>query len=242
MTWVAVGSAAVAVVGSYAASENAAGAAEDAAAAGERGAQLSTAEQRRQYDLTRQDQMPWLQAGQRALQLQDNFLRGDTSGFENSAGYKFAVDQGFQGLNRGAAANGSFNSGGADADRIAFGQGLASQYADNYWNKLSARAGIGQSTASGLGTLGANMAANVGNNYMNAANARASSYQQGAAAQNQAIGTATGAIVGGLNAWGSRPQQTTQQPFAWQPQQGGWQSGTGSLGPSNGSSWNFGGG
>lgn len=235
--WVA---GATLAVGAYSANQQK-NAAEDAANAAQGAADASTAEQRRQYDLTRQDQMPWLQAGQQALQLQDNFLKGDMSGFENSAGYKFAVDQGFQGLNRGAAANGSFNSGGADADRIAFGQGLASQYADNYWNKLSGRAGIGQSTASGLGTLGANMAGNIGNNYMNAANARASSYGAKADANSQ---LAAG-IGGAFNNWNQNriaSQSNTQQPFAWQPQQGGWQSGTGSLGPSNGSSWNFGGG
>lgn len=233
------GAALVAAGAVYSASEQA-GAAKDAASAAERGTSASIAEQRRQYDLTRQDQMPWLQAGQRALQLQDNFLRGDTSGFENSAGYKFAVDQGFQGLNRGAAANGSFNSGGADADRIAFGQGLASQYADNYWNKLSARAGIGQSTASGLGTLGANMAGNIGNAHMANADAQRQSSYDRANTNSQLAGSLTGLASGYFN--NRQPQTTQQQPFAWQPQQGGWQSGTGSLGPSNGSSWNFGGG
>src|SRR6185312_14395500 len=99
------------------------------------GAQRSAAnsaigEQQREYDQTRQDQMPWLQAGQNALGLEQNYLNGDTSGFDNSPDYKFAVQQGAKQLDAGATANGNLWGGGADADRIALGQGLATHYAN----------------------------------------------------------------------------------------------------------------
>lgn len=147
-----------------------------AAKAGQKGAQQSIDEQRRQYDQTRQDQMPWLQAGNWALDEQKKFLGGDWSGFQNSPDYKFAVDQGFKGLERGFAAGGAMGSGGADADRIALGQGLATQFSSNYWSKLAGLSNTGQATANNLGTFGQNAANQIGNEYGNMANARASSY------------------------------------------------------------------
>lgn len=166
--------------GAYSANQQA-GAAEDAARADGQAGDAATAEERRQFDLTRQDQAGFLAAGNDALARQAAFLNGDMSGFQDSAQYKFAVDQGFQGLNRGLASRGAAGpggfSGGADADRIALGQGLATQYADNYWNKLAQRAGQGQQSATNLGNLGAGMAGRIGQNAFNVADARGSAYQ-----------------------------------------------------------------
>lgn len=163
--------------------------------------EMATEEQRRQFDLTRQDQMPFLDAGYDALRRQQAALDGDFSGFENSPDYLFALQQGTQALDRGAAARGGFTGGGADADRIKLGQGLASQNFGNYWNRLAGRAGQGQSSATNLGGLGMQMASNIGGNMMDAANARASSYANSANAWgnfgNQAAG-AFGSWYGGL--------------------------------------------
>jgi hypothetical protein len=176
MPW---GVAVAAVVGAYGASRQAR-AGERGANAQERASQQATEEQRRQFDLTRQDMAPWLQAGTDALGRQQAFLSGDWSGFQNSPDYKWAVDQGFKGLDRGAAAGGNLYSGGMDADRISLGQGLATQNANNYWNRLAGLSQTGQVTANQLGGYGQNMANNVGGNLMNAANARASSYMNSA--------------------------------------------------------------
>jgi hypothetical protein len=172
MPW---GVVAAAVVGAYGASQQSK-AGKAGAAAQQHASDAATAEQQREYDLSRADQLPYLQAGQDALGLQAKFLSGDMSGFENSPDYKFAVDQGLKLSDRGAASHGSLFSGGHSADLMQLGQGLASQNADNYWNKLAGRAGQGQTTAGNLGQLGANMATNIGQNMMNGANARASSY------------------------------------------------------------------
>lgn len=195
MPW---GVAVAAVVGAYGASRQ--------ARAGERGAnaqgrasQQATEEQRRQFDLTRQDMAPWLQAGRGALERQNAFLSGDWSGFQNSPDYKYSLEQGFKGLERGAAAGGNLYSGGADADRIALGQGLALQNASNYWNRLAGLSNTGQVTAGQLGQFGQNMAGAVGNNLMNAANARASSYMNSANAWAN-YGNQLGGMVG---QWGS---------------------------------------
>jgi hypothetical protein len=168
MPW-GVAAAAVAAAGSIYASNKAAGAQKKAA-------NSSIAEQQREYDQTREDQLPFLQAGQNAVNLQQQYLSGDTSGFENSPDYKFAVSQGFKGLDAGAASRGNLWGGGTDADRISLGQGLATQYANNYWNKLAGMAGQGQSSATNLGAVGQNTAGNIGSYLNNAGAATASSY------------------------------------------------------------------
>lgn len=159
----------------------------------------TVAEQQRQYDQNRQDQMPWMDAGKDALTRQNAFLNGDTSGFENSADYKFAVDQGFKGLNRGLARNGALWSGGGDADRIALGQGLATQYGNNYWAKLADRAGQGLNTAQSLGQAGQNKANSISGALGNNALARASAYQQRADANSQMASAIGGAVNKGVN-------------------------------------------
>jgi hypothetical protein len=170
----------------------------DKAADASRDANLAAIdEQRRQYDTTRDDYMPFLEAGYGALDRQNAFLSGDWSGFESSPDYKFAVDQGFKGLERGLSAGGAMGSGGADADRIALGQGLATQYAGNYWNKLAGQAGQGQAAVGTLGSLGANAANQIGGAYQNIGNARASSFQQ----KGQNYSDLAYGLGGGLNNW-----------------------------------------
>lgn len=199
----AVGLATLAV-GAYDANKSA-----KAGARGARGqeeaAAAATAEERRQFDLTRSDQLPFMEAGYDALRRQQAALEGDFSGFENSPDYQFALQQGTQQLDRGAAARGGFTGGGADADRIALGQGLASQNFGNYWNRLAGRAGQGQSAVQQLGGLGANMAGNIGNNLMGAANARASSYANSANAWNNFGQQAVGAFGSWMGSRGSQP-------------------------------------
>lgn len=198
MPW---GVAAAAVVGLYSANKQSqagkAGAAAQTAAA-----QYSTDEQRREYDQSRTDQLPFLQAGYDSLNKENAFLNGDWSGFMNSPDYAYALQQGVRASDRSAAARGALGSGGHSGDLMQLGQGLALQNADNYWNKLAGRAGQGQSTAQNLGGLGANMATNIGNNAMNAANARASSYANTANAWgnygNQLVG-AIGQYYGSRN-------------------------------------------
>jgi len=176
MSWAMVAGAAITVVGGVISSKQA-NKGNKAAAAGQ---QASIDEQRREYDHSRQDQLPWLQAGQDALGRQQAFLNGDMSGFENSPDYKFALDQGLKLSDRSAAARGSLFSGGHSADLMQLGQGLAQQNANDYWNKLAGRAGQGMTTAQNLGGLGANMATNIGNAYANIGQARQSSYNNNA--------------------------------------------------------------
>ena len=151
-------------------------AAKGAANAQKQAADAATEEQRRQFDLTRADQQPFLQAGQKAVGQMQALNSGDFSSFKQSPDFQFAFDQGLQGLDRSAAARGSLFSGGHSADVMQFGQGLASQNYNNFYNRLAGLSGTGQTSATSLGGLGANMANNIGNNLINAGNARASAF------------------------------------------------------------------
>lgn len=188
---------------SYAGSKKQADAAKEGGRAQAAGADAATAETARQYDQSRADYEPFRQTGVAATGLQNAFLAGDYSGFENSPDYAYALQQGTQALDRGAAAHLSLNSGGADADRMRFAEGLATQNADNYWAKLAGQANQGFNATSNLGTLGANAANQTGANARYAGEARASSYQ------------------GQANAWTNFANQAGQAG-AWYAGQSGW--------------------
>lgn len=169
MSWVAVGAAAVTAVGSaYSANKS--------AKAQQKGGDAAIAEQRRQYDQTREDQLPWLQAGQGALGQLQKLNAGDYSGFTDSPDYAYTRDEGMNGINRHLAAKGGFYSGGGDADRMRFLSGLASQNYNTYYNRLANLAGVGQTAANNLGSFGQSAASNIGNAQMANGQARASTY------------------------------------------------------------------
>jgi hypothetical protein len=145
-------------------------------------------EQAREFDQTQANQQPFLQAGQNAVNLQQQYLAGDTSGFQNSPDYQFAVQQGFKGANAQAAGAGNVWGGGTTANAIQLGQGLATQYANNYWNKLAGMAGQGQTSATSLGNQGQAAAGNIGNYLIGSGQANASSYAAGANSFNNTLG------------------------------------------------------
>lgn len=173
MSWVAVAvGVGTAVVGGVAQNR----AAKKAANAQNRATDASIEEQRRQFDLTRQDHMPWLDAGKSALGRLNAASTGDFSNFYRDPSYQFTLDQGIQGLDRGAAARGRLYSGGHDADRIRFASGLASQEYGNWWNRQAGLAQVGQAATSNIGSLGMGMANNISGLLMQNGQARASSY------------------------------------------------------------------
>ena len=222
MSWVLVGTAAVTVVAGAVNANQQKKAGERAADKQVGAANAATAEERRQYDLSRQDQLPFLEASYDALRRQQAALNGDFSGFESSPDYLFARDQSLQALERGAAARGGFMGGGADADRLQLANGLASQNFGNWWGRLAQRAGQGQGTAQNLAGYGAQMAGNIGNNLMNAANARASSYANTANAYNNFANQAVGAFgtwMGNRGGYGGQPTGAQRQAMA---SGGGW--------------------
>lgn len=181
MVAVAIGGAAVIGAGaSIYAGNKAAGAQKSAA-------NSAIAEQDKMYGLNSANAQPYLDAGANAVNLQNQYLAGDTSGFNNSPDYKFAVQQGTKQLDAGATAQGNLWGGGADADRISLGQGLATQYANNYWNKISGVAAQGNQASAALAGVGTNTANQIGGQYNNMGQAQASSYANQANSTNNLL-------------------------------------------------------
>lgn len=193
MSWAMVAGAAVSVVGGAINSRNQRKG-QDAAQAG---LDAATAEQARQYDQSREDMQPWLQAGQGALGQMQQLNSGDFSSFTKSPDYQFSLDQGMQALDRGAAAQGNYRSGGTDADRLAFSQGLASQNYGTFYNRLSGLAGVGQTASNNLANLGSGYADAFGRNAMAGGQLQQSGYAQRA----DNYGQVAGSLLGGFNKW-----------------------------------------
>lgn len=133
------------------------------------------------------------------------------SDFQADPGYAFRMKEGLKSLDQQAAARGGLISGNALRAAQQYGQDLGSQEYQNAYNRyrtnrsdvltpLQSILGQGQTTASELGSAGANYATNAGSNMIAAGNARASGYTGSADAWNRALGGAAGTVVSGLNA------------------------------------------
>lgn len=167
--WVAGAVVGSALIGGSAAKS----AASTQSAAADRAAEL----QNQQFQQTRQDQMPWLRAGEQALNklipLTD-YQKFGMDQFQQDPGYAFRLSEGQKALDRSAAARGGLISGSALKAATRYGQDMGSQEYQNAFNRyqternamlnpLQSLAGVGQTTATNLGTAGAANAANVGN-------------------------------------------------------------------------------
>ena len=190
-----------AVVGSSLIGANAASSAASAqSSAANRAADLQNA----QYQQTRQDQMPWMQAGQTALNaltpLATNYQKFGMDQFTQDPGYAFRLQQGQKALDASAAARGGLISGNALRAAQGYGQEMGSQEYQNAFNRyqternaqlnpLQSLAGVGQTTAAQLGQTGAANAANVGNLITGGAAANAAGMVGGANAITSGLGT-----------------------------------------------------
>ena len=194
--WVAGAVVGSAVIGSVASGK----AAKTQAASADRAADL----QYEQFLQTREDQMPWLEAGKKALNkltpLSMEYTPFGMRQFQADPGDQFRMSEGMKALERGAAARGGLLSGGTLRATQRYGQDLASQEYQNAFNRYQAErtarlqplqslAGVGQTTAQQLGQSGQTMAANVGQTMQAGAAARASGYVGQANALTGALGT-----------------------------------------------------
>lgn len=153
--------------------------------------------ERYMYEQTRQDMLPWMQAGQQALsqlgQANNTPFNFNYNAMTADPGYQFRQTEANKALERSAAARGGLFSGGTGRSLSRLNQDMASQeYGAAYnraytsrndqMNRLASMAGIGQNTASNLSQAGQNYSGNMSNIYGQAANAQAAGY--GAQAQN----------------------------------------------------------
>lgn len=138
------------------------------------------AEDRRQFDVSRQDQLPWLQSGQRALTRLE-----DPNAFQASPGYEFVRSEGMRDIGNSFAARGGAFSGNALRALAEFNSNQASMEFGNWWNRTAQQAGVGQTTANNLGVLGSQVAGRIGNRLQDAGDARASGIVNTAAIRQQ---------------------------------------------------------
>lgn len=168
-------------------------AADAAARGGREAAQLS----REQYEQQRRDQIPYMQAGTRALAQLDQLNAGDFSSFTESPDYVYTRDQAIKGLDRSAAARGTQYSGGQLAALADYSGGIANQAYGDYYNRIASLAGLGQNAAAGVGNAGMTMASQAGNAIQNAANARA----EGQIAQASTYANLGNQLSGAFGRW-----------------------------------------
>lgn len=187
--------------------------------------------QQKQADQSRADALPWMEAGKKALVayqgelgLSDEAKNGTfQSGFKETPGYQFAVNEGEKGAVNNLAALGMKNSGAALKALTRFRTGLADQTYNNYLDRLSAASQGGQATVANQNALGQNAAnsmSSLGQNFANSA---------GQTLQDKGAATASG-YVGGANAWSNALSNISNQA--------GWALGMGSKNFGNG--FNFG--
>lgn len=166
-----------------------------------------------QYNTTREDNMPWHDAGVTALgqlgeltktggQLNRRFTMED---FIKDPGYDFRMAEGAKALERSAAARGGVLGGGTLKALARYNQDFASSEVNNAYsrwnndntntyNRLAGLAGIGQQANSMNQQAGQNYVTNFSNNTMGAANASG-------AAQIAAANATANSINNGVNAW-----------------------------------------
>ncbi|MCC7462093.1 MAG: hypothetical protein IT480_06470 [Gammaproteobacteria bacterium] len=185
MTVAAVAGAAISVTGSMIAGNQAKKAAQGAANAQYYADQAAIAEQRRQYDQTREDNAPWRLAGEAAL----NRLQDPRASFQASPGYQFAFDQGQQAVERARAATGNLASGNTLTELTRYGQGMASQEYGNWWNQQAGLAGVGQNAVNQITQAGMNSANNISSALQDQGDARASGINAAGNANANMIGS-----------------------------------------------------
>lgn len=151
------------------------------AAASDRAAET----QMEMFRQTREDNAPFRDAGLRGLAGYEATLGPS---FQESPGYRFAVEEGVNAIDRGASARGLLGSGGRLRELTRFGQGMANQEFGNYQNRLASLAGIGQAATGQTNAAGMAAGQGVANTQIAGGNAQAGSIIGG-----------TNAMLGGAN-------------------------------------------
>jgi hypothetical protein len=156
-----------------------------------------------QFQQTRQDQMPFLQAGVRALgklESASDYTPFGMDQFNADPGYAFRLKEGQKALDAQAAARGGLISGNALRAAVGFGQEMGSQEYQNAFNRyqserasrlapLQSLAGVGQTTAANLGATGAANANTMGNYLTGGAASEAAGRVGAANAYTSGLGT-----------------------------------------------------
>lgn len=170
--------------------------------------------QKQQYDQTRQDQLPFIQQGQTAVNDIGSDIQNQTGfaapfNFQADPGYQFNLQQGTDAINNSAAAKGGVLNGGTLKALSQYTSGLAdttynSAYqrylagSQNSYNQLAGLANLGENATSNTGAAGAASANAQGNYLTQAGNAQAA----GAVGAGNAFDSGLGTIANGAQTFG----------------------------------------
>jgi len=178
MPWSFIIPAAASLIGGKMSSDAASSAANKTAAATDQATQL----QREMWQQQQQNQAPWLQAGQTALNaltpLATNYTPFSYNSMTADPGYQFRLSEGLKQLGHAAGARGGLVSGQTLKGLQDYAQNSASNEYTNAFNRyqteraarlqpLQSLAGVGQTAANTLGQAGQNYASSVGNALIN---------------------------------------------------------------------------
>jgi hypothetical protein len=132
--------------------------------------------QQAQQDLSQQrtDLQPWRSTGGQALGATADLMglngpdaaTAAMANFQQGPGYQWQLGQGLRAVDAGAAASGMLRSGATLKAEQTYGQGLANQSFQQYYNNLAGISGQGLTAATGGATTaqtGANLAQGAGN-------------------------------------------------------------------------------
>lgn len=170
------------------------------------GTQAGIEEQRRQFDITQGNLLPFQEAGVGALTQQQALLglsgveaqQAAFAGLEESPGQQFLRERQQRALVRNASAIGGLGGGNVRTALQEQAVGFAQQDIQNQFGRLGQLAGQGQNTAINLGQFGAQAAGNIANLGVAGAEARASGVlgaQQARAQGSQNILGAAGDLI-----------------------------------------------
>ncbi len=164
--------------------------------------------QQEMFQQTRADQMPWLEAGGRALTQLEQMM-GQAPTFEDytqSDYSKFIQEQGLKALEAKGLAGGYYNTGATSKDMMQYGQDIAGQdyqqFLGNYYQSLNpymSMAGLGQQQAQSMGQQGMQSAAQQAQYGIQGANAQAGGITGAAQAQAGGILDAADARSQGIS-------------------------------------------
>lgn len=170
--------------------------------------QQAIAEQRRQYDQSRSDFMPFLNAGTGALGSVQGLLGlsgGDVQAqlieaLKGSPAFTSRYDTGVDTILQNAAATGGLRGGNTQGSLANFGSTLLADVIQQQLGNLGGLVNIGSGTAGQLGQLGQSSAGNISNLLSQQGAARAT----GIAGQYGAWNNALSGAMGGLQDYGMR--------------------------------------
>jgi hypothetical protein len=212
MPWAAAAAGVASVAGGLISSSGAQSAANTQAQAATEAARV----QKQMFDTTQANLQPWMQGGGNALTaLQQALGIGpggggsvNPSGFQQSPGYQWQMDQGLTAVENSAAAKGGLSGGNTLKALQSYGTGLANQDWYNYLGQLGGLSASGQNAAANLGGIATTTGQGIGNSLITAGNAQAGGIAGSTNALTGAINNLGGIGMSGNYGGGSSPFAT----------------------------------